>query len=64
LRAGFLLAYARPPAADEVEACRAYLRTYAEGLAAKGVPEGDRQRLAWASVARVLLASNEFVYVD
>ena len=41
-----------------------YLRQYIEELQAAGVPEARRAPLAWASYARVLFGSNEFLYID
>jgi len=39
-------------------------KDYSAQLEAEGVGEPDRGRQAWASLARVLFASSEFVYVD
>ena len=35
-----------------------------ERLNAIGVPADERERQAWASYARVLFSSNEFLYLD
>ncbi len=64
LRFAYALAYARPPTPAEEEVCADYLRRYAERLAAEGAAVERRAHLAWASLARVLLGSNEFIYVD
>ncbi len=61
---GYEVAWGRPPVADEIEAARAYLRRYREELARLGTGDSERQAEAWASLARVLLGANEFVYVD
>jgi hypothetical protein len=52
-------AWGRPPSAEEIDAARDYLRRYRE--AAGGV---EQPAEAWASLARVLLGANEFIYVD
>jgi len=59
---GYEVVWGRPPALYEVEAGRQYLRRYQEELARLGA--GERQADAWASLARVLLCANEFIYVD
>ena len=50
----------------EVEDARAsaFLAQYEQTLAGEGVPAPSRPEQAWAGLARVLLASNEFLYVD
>ena len=58
----FLLSYGRPPADEERAAMLAHLQGVREAL------PGDQQdadgRRAWKSLCRVLLASNEFIYLD
>jgi hypothetical protein len=61
---GYEIAWGRPAAPDETEAARRYLRSYREGLARLGAGDGEQQAEAWASLARVLLGANEFIYVD
>jgi len=58
------LCYGRPATADDVELGSQYLKACAEQLSSAGVPWDQRQRAALASYARVLLSSNEFLYVD
>jgi hypothetical protein len=53
LQTAYLWILGREPAADELETALGYCQQYA----------GDR-RGAWASYLRVLLSSNEFLYVD
>jgi hypothetical protein len=57
-------ALARPPTPREVELGEEYLRECRAALADAGVSEADRPRAAWASYARVLLSSNEFVFLN
>jgi hypothetical protein len=61
---GYEVAWGRPPAPDEVEASCDYLRRYRAEMARLGVGESEGQAEAWASLARVLLGANEFIYVD
>jgi cytochrome c553 len=58
------LAYARPPTEDEVERALRYVGRYRQGLEQVNAPPGRRELEAWLSYARVLLCSNEFIYVD
>ncbi len=53
-----------PAREDEAAGGAAFLERYAAGLQAAGVP-ADRQPVeAWAALARVVLTSNEFMYLD
>ena len=58
------LAYARQPRADEVQAGADFLGRYTAGMQAAGVPADRQTAEAWAALARVVLTSNEFVYLD
>jgi hypothetical protein len=58
------LCFGRPATAEDVELGVQYLRTCAEQLNSAGVPWDEQQRAALASYARVLLSSNEFLYVN
>jgi hypothetical protein len=64
VRLAYLWVYARPPTDDEQSRVAEYLARYEEGLASDGVPADRRAPEAWSSLARVLLASNEFLYVE
>jgi Protein of unknown function (DUF1553) len=57
-------AFARPPTRDEAELGERYLDECRAALAEAGVPAEQRPHAAWASYARVLMSSNEFVFVD
>jgi hypothetical protein len=56
---GYEVAWGRPADGGEIERARAYLRLYQE-TARPGTPPIE----AWASLAHVLLAANEFIYLD
>jgi hypothetical protein len=60
----YRLCFARPATPEEVDLGRQYLQTCAEQLNSAGVPWDQQQRAALASYARVLLSSNEFLYLD
>ncbi|MBL8816440.1 MAG: PSD1 domain-containing protein [Planctomyces sp.] len=58
------LAFSRPATAEDVADCLLYLQEYSQHLISSGTPDADAHQLAWVSLARTLLSSNEFVYVD
>jgi hypothetical protein len=58
------LAYARPPSDEEFSKGIHYIERYTAELARLGVAPRQRELEAWTSYARVILCSNEFVYVD
>ena len=64
LRLAYLRAFCRAPTEAEVKRAHAFLAEYDRRLAAEGVPADRRSSEAWAGLARALLASNEFLYVD
>jgi hypothetical protein len=64
LRLAYLRTFGRVPREDEQARARAFLARYEQSLAAEGIPAAGRPEHAWAGLARVLLASNEFLYVD
>jgi hypothetical protein len=57
----YALAYGRAPTPAEAERAREYVKQYAALLEREG-KSGDEE--AWASLARVVLMSNEFIYVE
>ena len=56
------IALQRKPTARDREFALAFLERYTLGLTDK--PAADRPKLAWAALARILLASNEFLFVE
>lgn len=50
-------------AAEQTEALQ-YLDAYQSQLQSEGRSPEEVEQLAWSSLSRVLLSSNEFVYVD
>ena len=58
------LAYGRPATREEAKEAREFLRRHWLRLAAKRVPLDQRVEQLWAGLTRVLLGSNEFLFVD
>jgi cytochrome c553 len=64
IRRAYLRAYGRPATTVEVARCRNFLARYGTALAAYE-PDASKRRLrAWQGLCQVLLAANEFLYVD
>ena len=57
------MAYGRAPQDREVTRARNYLESYAKQLADTHGSERSAL-LAWTSLCRVMLSSNEFIYID
>jgi Protein of unknown function (DUF1553) len=64
LRVAYELAYSRPATEEELTRGQAHLAAFAQRLATMGLSPADAEREAWRSLARVLLAANEFVFID
>ena len=64
IRLAYELVYGRSARWQEVRAGRAYLEQFRKRLGSQGVPADECPPLAWASFARGLLGSNEFIYID
>ncbi len=58
------LVFARTATADELNTAEAYILEYQEKLRTTTMPSGEYPRAALASYARVLLSSDEFMFVD
>jgi hypothetical protein len=57
-------AFSRRPTERELGLCAAHLGACREALALGEIPSDERDRAAWASLLRAILASNEFSFVD
>jgi hypothetical protein len=57
-------AFGRPATAEEIQRGESYLRRCQEKLKETSNPEHQLPHKAWASYVRVLLSSNEFIFVD
>lgn len=58
----FRLALQRSPTKQDRDFATAFLDRYTAGLT--DTPPADRAKVAWAALARILLASNEFLFVE
>ncbi len=56
--------FARPPTAVEVAQSLEFLASYRKQLEVAGAPENRRSILSLAALARAMLISNEFLFVD
>lgn len=54
----------RAPTPEDRSEAEDFLRRYRQTLAATGASSDDQRVGAWRAYARVLLTSNEFLYVD
>ncbi len=64
LNLAFLLTVSRPPTDEEAAQFRDHLAKFSEKLNQAGVSAEQQSQGAWASMARVLFGSNEFLHVD
>jgi hypothetical protein len=64
IRRAFEMAHGRAPADSEVNEAVAFLAAYREKLAGLAQHPADESVAAWAGLARVLLTSNAFLYID
>jgi cytochrome c553 len=64
IRLAYLMAYARPPSPADADRASVFLARYEQALADEGVSPDRRALESWSGLARTLLASNEFLFVD
>jgi mono/diheme cytochrome c family protein len=64
IRLAFTIAHGRVPTDTETSDALAFLTTYRAKLTALEKPPTNDAELAWSGLARVLLTSNAFLYVD
>jgi len=64
VRQAYLRTLSRPPTEAESKRVLDYAERYVALSLKEGISAGQVEREAWASVGRVLLMSNEFLYVD
>ncbi|MBI1370754.1 MAG: DUF1553 domain-containing protein [Planctomycetes bacterium] len=60
----FQTAYARPPSESETSESLAFLDKVTQQYKASGMADNDARLEAWKSLCRVILRSNEFIFVD
>ncbi len=64
ITAAYQIAWNRSPSSDEQQECAGFLKQYREQLAELKTPPDQAELKAWSALARVLMSSNEFVFVD
>ncbi|PYT13536.1 MAG: hypothetical protein DMG59_20195 [Acidobacteria bacterium] len=64
IRYAYRLAYGRPPSPEEILWCVRYLAEARAAYKDSGLPDDRQPRATLASLMHVLLASDEFVFVD
>jgi hypothetical protein len=58
------LAWGRPPLPPEIDRAKRYLERYSTALAALATSTRNTELQSWTSLAKILLTSNEFLYVE
>ena len=64
IRLAYLRAYSRPPTSAETQKALGYVAAYAARLPSTVTDSAKRTEMAWTSFCQLLLASNEFIYVN
>ena len=64
LQLAWEMAWGRPPLPREIDRANRYLETYSKALTTVGTSTQKTELDAWTSLARILLTSNEFLYVE
>jgi hypothetical protein len=64
IETAFLAAFGRPATREEIDQGLVYIAKLQKPLEEAGTAEGDLSQAAWASYLRVLLSSNEFLFVE
>ncbi len=64
IQMAYQLAFCRLPTGEEVRRGNEYLQSCEVALLQSGLPMDQAPPAAWASYARVLFSSNEFIFVD
>ena len=60
----YQLTMSRAPLPEEASECSEFLKTYREKLAARGTPPPQADGDAWSALARAIVSSNEFAFID
>jgi len=64
VKLAYLRAYGRPPTSTATKKALAYIAAYAARMPASVTDAAKRSEMAWSSFCQLLLASNEFIYVN
>ena len=60
----YLLAYGRPVTAEEIEQSKSFVAEIEAALRPTDLDPASRHQRAWASLCQVVLAANEFIYLQ
>jgi hypothetical protein len=64
IREAYQLAWGRPPGPEEIDRCLRYLSDCRNALDSARAPQAATEHVIWSSLSKVMLTSNEFLYVD
>jgi hypothetical protein len=64
VRLAYLRAFARQPSDSEQSRSLAFLERYEQTLSQEGMDREQWERESWSALARTMMRSNEFFYVD
>ncbi len=64
VKLAYMRAYSRPATSEEALKCQNFLAKYGDSLTALEPDPAKRRLRAWASLCQIILASNEFLYVN
>ncbi len=64
VKLAYMKAYSRPATASEAQKCQNFLSKYADSLTSGEPDAAKRRQKAWESLTQIILASNEFLYVN
>jgi hypothetical protein len=59
----YMTAYGRPPSADELARCLAFVQAAEDSLQTEEQDQGSRELDAWEALSHVLLSSSEFLHI-
>jgi hypothetical protein len=62
--AAYELAFGRAPSRTEIGRVLDFIKSYEDELENDGLSPPERRKGAWEAWCRVLLASNEFIYIN
>jgi hypothetical protein len=60
----YRLAWSRPPTTDDCRRAQEFVKTAQLASAQSGAPMAICEHEAWASLAKIMLTANEFLYID
>ena len=64
LETAYNLIMGRSPKSEEISGAQAYIQQVSEASVSTGISAEEASLFAWQSLCRVLLSSNEFIYIE